>query len=786
MNTQPTLLRYRKVAVNFIALLLLSGCGGGGGGSTSVPPTQMPGQTPDPTPPPVTSNPEYHLGTARFTTHQPDILEQVGAHHAYARGLTGRGVRIGIDDSIVDYTQTAEFGNRVKLRAADGASLLYSHPLGDLPSSDVSICRSGPSCSIWEGNSRGDDESHNSWAQQIVREDGWPTRDDSVFVVDEYYPEDGSIGQFYRWWEVPTPYGTEGSHGTIVASIAAGTNHGVAPEATIIPVARNLTDDQGTTLFADDLFRRWIAGLPIADRIQLDRSIAEIQREIYTNYDIVNRSFGTALFDSDIVVAEIDAELRWYRSYLPSTLNALLQIGVPDAEKTIIVYAAGNEGEDWSSIEADLPYYIPELRGHSLSVAATNSRTGTIANYSNRCGSLPSDWNSARHGPHYCLAAPGTVTGLVPNSNTPGRGDARGGLSGTSFAAPVVSGALALLKEHFRGTRGNTEIVKRMLDTADRSGRYADLETYGAGHLDLEAALSPVGTLSAGQKAQALSGTTLQLPTAFGSVTDRLNNIELAAFDEQDFPFWVPITTLVSTRDSGRSPIPVLNGATGGTPVTDPGVYGLSWMPAGNVGSLWLADGNGWITGFGPTSASLAMSPDEGGWGYGLNFENSGYMGAETSGAFGSDLHSSMIWSSHTIRHSFAGGLKLDAVGTLALSMPQYDRDAIFRATPSILSAVSMRVGTESTGVVIEQPLRAESGTGIFRIENGRVENGRRLYDEHRIPLQPDRRETRVTFRHDREVLGGEMAFQVSSAVNAGHVSGKRDSSLGMAYRINW
>ena len=750
-----------------------------------MPPTPMPGPTPDPTPPPVTSNPEYHLGTARFTIHQPDILEQVGAQHAYARGLTGRGVRIGIDDTIVDYTQTAEFGNRVKLRAADGASLLYSRPLGDSPFSDVAACQRDLSCSIWVANSNDDPEAQNKWARQIVEdEEGWPTRDDSVFLVDEYYPEDGSIGQFFRWWEVPTPYGVEGSHGTIVASIAAGTNLGVAPEATIIPVANNLSDDQTETGIAEAAIQFAIQALPIADRREIDDIVARGVRDDYAKFDIINRSYGIRA--SEISVINSVESARWYNTYLPITLNAVWQSDTPDAQKTIIVYAAGNNGDSVPGLGALLPYGFPELRGHSLAVAATDPRTGFIASYSNRCGPLPSDWNSARHGPHYCLAAPGTVKGLVPNPNTPGRGDAGGGLRGTSFAAPVVSGALALLKEHFRGTRGNTEIVKRMLDTADRTGRYADLETYGAGHLDLEAALSPVGTLSAGQTAQALSGTTLQLPTAFGSVTDRLTNIELAAFDEQDFPFWVPITTLVSTRDFGRSPIPVLNGATGGTPVTDPGVYGLSWMPAGNVGSLWLADGNGWITGFGPTSASLARSPDEGGWGYGLSFENSGYMGAETSGAFGSSLQSSMIWSSRTFRHTLADGWKLDAVGTLALSMPQYDRDAIFRASPSILSAVSMRVGTESTGMVIEQPLRAESGTGIFRIENGRVENGRRLYDEHRIPLQPDRRETRVTFRHDREVLGGKMAFQVSSAVNAGHVAGKRDSSLGMAYRINW
>ena len=140
----------------------------------------MPSPTPSPTPPPLTSNPEYHLGTERFTTHQPDVLEQIGAHHAYALGLTGRGVRIGIDDSFVDFTQSAEFGNRVKLRAADGASLAYSRPLGDLPLSDVQLCQQNATCSIWRGDSQGDDEAHNSWVRQIVGEDGWPTRDDSV------------------------------------------------------------------------------------------------------------------------------------------------------------------------------------------------------------------------------------------------------------------------------------------------------------------------------------------------------------------------------------------------------------------------------------------------------------------------------------------------------------------------------------------------------------------------------------------------------------------------------
>ena len=524
----------------------------------------------------------------------------------------------------------------------------------------------------------------------------------------------------------------------------------------------------------------------LGGRRQADEGFARAWRAHYGNFDIINRSFGTPFFDSGIIVSELDATLRWYRSYMPNTLDAFFQIDTPDDQKTILVYAAGNEGQSYSGVEADLPYYVPGLRGHSLAVVATDPRTGALANFSNRCGHLPSDWNAARHGPHYCLAARGTVRGLVPNPNSPGRGYVGDGLNGTSFAAPLVSGSLALMMEHFRGTRRNTAIVKRMLDTADRSGRYADLQTYGAGHLDLEAALSPVGTLNAGQSAEALSRTTLQVPAAYGSVAGRVASLELASFDEQDFPFWIPMAALVSSRPAGRSLIPRLEGPVDGAAATDPDAFGLHWMPVADDGSLWLADGHGWVTGFGPSSASLARLPHDGGWGYGLSFDDAGYLGSQTSGAFGSDPRSGMIWTSRAFQHDLDGGWSLDVVGTLALGAPQFEDDAIFQASASVLSAVSMRVGTDNWGLTVEQPLRAESGTGTFRIENGHIEGGRRLYDEHRIPLTPDAREIRVTLRHEREALGGDVALEVSGAADAGHVSGELDASISLAYRTNW
>ena len=577
-------------------------------------------------------------------------------------------MRIGIQDTIVDYTQTAEFGSRVLLRAADGAVLTYWHPLGDDPTSDISRCQAAGTCRIYTRNSRGDGEALNRWVREIVSQDGWSLRDDSVFIVDEHYSALDPIDQLFRWSEIPAPYGRPEYHGTAVASTAAGANLGVAPGATIIPVAHNLTDDRNQIADVSILTLDAIAALPDAEREALDNQVATDIQATYAKFDIINRSYGRRQVHYLVEFISITEGMEWYRRYLPNVLDARLQADRPDAEKTILVYAAGNDSDSIPGLGADYPHYIPELRGHSLAVVATDLQTGAVASYSNLCGSLPNNWNAVLHGPHFCLAAPGTVRGLSPDPSSPGSGEVRGGTQGTSFAAPVVSGGLALLMEQFRSTRGNTEIVKRMLDTADRTGIYATAAIYGAGHLDLEAALSPVGFLSVGQTLRPLSVSSLRAPSAYGAVSQRAASLELAAFDEQDFPFWVPLSGLVAEGETVRSPIPQFE---------EPG------MPSGpahgleNLDQRWLAlagagsprqddDGSDWVVGFGPQSASVARRPADAGWGYGVNIDGNGHLGAEVSGAFGEELHSGLVWATRSVERQLDGGLEWTATGTLA------------------------------------------------------------------------------------------------------------------------
>ena len=206
----------------------------------------------------------------------------------------------------------------------------------------------------------------------------------------------------------------------------------------------------------------------------------------------------------------------------------------------------------------------------------------------------------------------------------------------------------------------------------------------------------------------------------------------------------------------------------------------------GDAWSLGLPDGQERVTGVSSTSISFARRPQDGGWGYGFSLNNGDYLGSRASGAFGSGLRSGMVWTSHAVQHELGGGWTLDATGTLAISLPDYEKNAIFEASSSMLSALSIRVGTQNTGLTVAQPLRAETGVGTFRIENGRIENGRRLYDKYRIRLSPDVREIRLTLHHEREAVGGNIAVEVGGTMNAGHIPGRHDSRLGFMYRLIW
>ena len=223
------------------------------------------------------------------------------------------------------------------------------------------------------------------------------------------------------------------------------------------------------------------------------------------------------------------------------------------------IAASGNErkkGEKFPRLPAAFPAFFPDLRGQVVAVTAVGS-DGRITSYANPCGALPSNWNRQRDGRHYCLAAPGGDS-LDPFWVA---GPANGFYTketGTSFAAPMVAGAFAILKEQFAGNLNDKQIIHRLMDTASRDGEYNQESVYGAGLLDLFSATSPVGVRGISGAGDINNGivydfdaTLLSSSAAFGDALQQaLQTREIAAFDELGAPFWYPLASLTATASN--------------------------------------------------------------------------------------------------------------------------------------------------------------------------------------------------------------------------------------------
>ena len=339
--------------------------------------------------------------------------------------------------------------------------------------------------------------------------------------------------------------GADKRHGTAVSAAAAarrdaGLNmHGVAYDATIAFREIPLDTPDGTyrpinlTTFSEDA----------AFFAQL------IDYATTHNAAIMNASFNENGAISTYDRAEVISEFA-------DSAAVLAQANTDDADKKIIVWAAGNGGtqrtidrevaiHDSPEIYAGFGIYFPELQKNIIAVVALD-QDGSIARYSNRCGIAK----------NFCIAAPGTgiISALalrLPNNQYSDDYGYRP-FSGTSLAAPIVSGSLAVLRQFFRGQIGNTELVTRLLATANREGMYADSDIYGHGLVDLDAATAPVGAMMTGlsgdPNSRPLTGTRFALSgDAFGAaMQSQLAEVEFAAFDEMDAPFFLSAENLVA------------------------------------------------------------------------------------------------------------------------------------------------------------------------------------------------------------------------------------------------
>jgi len=199
---------------------------------------------------------------------------------------------------------------------------------------------------------------------------------------------------------------------------------------------------------------------------------------------------------------------------------------------TIFVFATHNNYQTQVSKEAGLPYYINELADQFLAVMALDDNL-TESSFSNRCG-VAAD---------FCLAAPGN------NIYSTKTGGGYINYSGTSMAAPHVSGLLALVHDFFPSLSAS-EVVSRVKATASLDkltgyfgctlmscGKSAMQAIFGHGLVDADAAIKPIESLyyptdSSTDKSKDYR---LHLPIGFGKAFQGwAADLDIAMFDRFD------------------------------------------------------------------------------------------------------------------------------------------------------------------------------------------------------------------------------------------------------------
>ncbi|WXT99312.1 MAG: hypothetical protein Ctma_0035 [Catillopecten margaritatus gill symbiont] len=308
----------------------------------------------------------------------------------------------------------------------------------------------------------------------------------------------------------PNGQGAFMSHGTHVAGIIAGVKndigmHGVAYSAKILALRAG---DSAGSLFG-------------AIESSIDQAISQGAK-------VINASFGS----SGIGTSTKD---KWLKAHNNDIVS---------------VHAAGNDYLKSTAYDDNNPLYgarLPIESGYEalantlIAVVATDS-SNVIADYSNRCGDAMA----------WCMAAPGnSIYSTVDTTDaTDANSDGYDVYSGTSMAAPHVSGAVAVLRSKWP-SKTAAETVTILYDTATDLGNTGTDAIYGRGLLNLDNAVYAQGALTV----QTASGGSHYLSDSGFSSSSMLGNalsqsIETAVYDKYKRDYYFNLNNAITTPES--------------------------------------------------------------------------------------------------------------------------------------------------------------------------------------------------------------------------------------------
>jgi len=458
----------------------------------------------------------------------------------------------------------------------------------------------------------------------------------------------------------------------------------------------------------------------------------------------------------------------------------------------VLVWALDNDPTATSTdILAGLPAKNPVLEGSWIAVA-----NGVATFNSERVTDVELISAACLEAARWCLTADGTWNAA----------DGASGyslVSGTSFATPTVSGALALLAQAFPDHTPQ-QLRKRLLASADNSYftevdgtldfgngvSHSYNETYGHGFLDVRAALLPIGgSVIALSNGEVIEQDTpiLRTGSAFGAAAIKaLHGVTVLASDALDADFELQADSLVA---QSRAP--------------STGAYRVQQLadfsgPSGDFGAalggyeVALQGQGSQITAtYRPDSPDFALSFAEQGsgplsLGATIGHDSGGILGFATTAGSGSALAALDIGWEQTA----PSGARLSLSGQVGLAAPDASTLGGGDLGPVPVSAFELAAvipkgRKDQLSFAIGMPFGAAGGTARLPVPVARQASGTGYsYDTIEIDLAPEARQIDLTLAYELALDdGASMLIGGYHSLNFGHEKDQTDTGLVLSWQ---
>lgn len=321
---------------------------------------------------------------------------------------------------------------------------------------------------------------------------GWTGKGSLVLVADSGIDTDNPdlVNKIkYTKDFVPNWYGEDiedyNGHGTHVAGIVAGERNGTGMHGVAFDADLAIAKISGSNGWSETALKQSAAW---------GRDLGAVAMNVSGNYSLYNTYTNTLVED---------AAGDWHSTHSSYGTNGYYNIKsqandwkTAIGDEMVLVVAAGNDGKDYTVGLSQLATVTDNngdliMDGQVIVAGAWDQSLNKIASFSNAAGNVCVTYTNgacqdAAKIKDYYLLAPGDDT------TSTNRGGGTTTMSGTSMAAPVISGAVAIVHQMWPFMKGKN-IVRLLLNTADKSIAGYDENIHGQGLLDLDEATKPQG-----------------------------------------------------------------------------------------------------------------------------------------------------------------------------------------------------------------------------------------------------------------------------------------------------